>query len=90
MLLKLLFVVIALLLWAACPAVLPPPDGCTPRDWICRDDIPYVCSGSLRWTAVSKKCSSFGAECRIKGSYYDSSHPIAACVSPIRNDAGAP
>jgi hypothetical protein len=73
----------------ACPS-LPKPDHCTPRDWICRDDTPYVCSGSQRWTAVSRKCSEFGAECRITNSYYDSGRQIAACVSPVRSDGGAP
>ncbi len=29
-------------------------------------------------------------KCQVKGSYYDSSHPIATCVSPVRLDGGAP
>ena len=90
MLPKLAIVAMTVPLFTACPNPLPAPDGCTPRDWICRNDTPYVCSGSLRWTAVSRKCSEFGAECRIAPSVYDSSHPIAACVSPLRQDGGAP
>ena len=90
MFLKLALAMIAVLLGAACPNPLPAPDGCNPRDWICRNDTPYVCSGSQRWTAVSKPCHEFGAECRIVPSVYDR-RPIAACVSPRHDtDGGTP
>lgn len=48
---------------SGCPQ-LPPVSGCTPRTSSCRDDRPYICSGTQRWTAVGDTtCASVGAVC---------------------------
>lgn len=72
---------------SGCP--LPPPDGCTPHSYVCREDPnapgaplrPAVCSPTQRWAWTSGPCPE-GTVCRTDLAGVLSSAPVAGCAPP--------
>lgn len=70
-----------------CP--LPPPDGCTPHSYVCREDPnaagaprrPAVCSPTQRWAWVAAPCPE-GTVCRADLPSVLGAATVAGCAPP--------
>ena len=86
---KFLWLLLVGVIGVGCPCSRPPPDGCAPHEYSCRNGRPQVCSPERHWMTIGDVCDAPNVCCNTSsyGQIVTACIPQEACL-PQTLDAG--